>query len=606
MSVNYKVVENNQDVIEACAILAADDLLSVDTENSGLDPRFGRAILAQIATQEICFIFPGYKGLDFSPLKKVLENKKIKKLLFNAKYDWKWLKFHYDIALNNIYDAQIAERLLTVGMPNSRRRPSLVDVADKYTQFTITKEVRSSFINRDPVAFPITEKEHEYSAKDTFVLFDVYLSQVPLLVEDGLDEVAQLEFDNVPILANGELLGIKINTERWRSLVLEASKKCDKVAVEINKHFSKVIPQKNLFSLPAVNLGSPAQLKKVLIRLGFDIEDTNEKVLKKYVNKHEIFELLLRHRGLGKIVNAYGESLLAKINIETSSLHTEFNQVQADTGRMSSQNPNLQQVPKYNAKDPDSLDFRSCFVARPGYKLITADFSQQELRILADMSKDLVFSKAYLEVDEEGNELDVHRYTASVVFGVPYSEVSSAQRDRGKTLNFFLVYGGGPSALAENLKISEDEARNIINDFFSKFRMIKSFLNKQAERTVEDGFITTISGRRRYLPVPPESDPKHKKFKSKAERQGKNTKIQGSGADVTKKAIVLVDEKLRAENYDANILLVVHDEIVVEVREDQAHSAAKIVEEKMCEAFSYYFKRIPMRVDAHISDVWNK
>ena len=222
------------------------------------------------------------------------------------------------------------------------------------------------------------------------------------------------------------------------------------------------------------------------------------------------------------------------------------------------------------------------------------------------MSGDPTFRKAYTTKDEDGNELDVHRYTASVIFGVPYKEVTDTQRKRAKVLNFFLVYGGGSYSLAQTLKISEDEAQQIIDDYFHRYGKIKDFLDNCANEALTKGYSLTISGRKRFLTVPSPNDPDFKRIRSSVRRRGKNTPIQGSGADVTKQAMVFLYEALKKGGYDATILMIVHDEFVVEAREAQAEEVAQIVEREMVRGFSHFFKEIPMRVDAHVGPTWEK
>jgi DNA polymerase-1 len=476
----------------------------------------------------------------------------------------------------------------------------------KYLGINLHKETRNAFVDRDPEMDPLGEEEFEYAAGDTVVLPEVFYQQLEILKKWDLQRTAELEFKVLPVIAESEVAGVLVNKNRWVGLVDEAKKKYRATSVKIYELFDSVIPQKTLFGVPTFNIGSTKQLLANLKKLGFELSDTEEATLEKYKNRHEVFEQLLKWRGFSKIITSYGEKFLAKINSTTGRLHCEFNQVEANTGRMSSSKPGLQQVPGFDKEDPDSLDFRSCFEARPGYKLITADFSQQELRILADMSGDVTFRKAYTTYDDKGEALDVHRYTASVVFNVPYNRVTKTQRARAKVLNFFLVYGGGAYSLAVGLKIPEEEAQQIIDDYFKRYKGVKRFLDARANAALNKGFSETISGRKRFLTLPPVDDPMFKRARAAVIRKGKNTPIQGSGADVTKQAMVFVYEALRAGGYDATILMVVHDELVVEVREDQAKEVAKIVEREMVRGFSHFFKAIPMCVDAHIGPTWYK
>lgn len=604
--IKYYVVQTNEEVAAACAALNDEACLGVDTENTAIDPYTGKPLLIQVGTEDTCYLFPAYLGLDFSPLKILLERTDKLNILFNAKYDWKWLYHHFGIRIRSLYDLQVGERVLTVGLPGATKRSSLKEVVLKYLGIELEKGARDAFINRDPIASPLTEEEFVYSAKDASLLIPAYIKQLNKVYELQVEDVVELECEVLPALAAMEIVGSKIDEDKWKGLLKIATQRLLDLRKKIEKHFEKVVAQKTMFGVSAFNVDSTQQLSTNLKKIGFELEDTGEDTLKKFVDKHPVFPLLLEYRGYSKIGSAYGSKFLAKISQVTGRIHANFDQLQADTGRMSSSGPNLQQVLGYNEDDPNSLNFRSCFIARPGYKLITADFSQQELRILADMSDDPTFRKAYTEKGADGKDMDVHRYTASVVFGVPYDKVSDIQRKKAKTLNFFLVYGGGPFALAQTLKISEDEAQIIIDSFFSNYSKIKRFLDHHANLALNIGYAQTISGRKRFLPLPPQDDPMFERTKKSIKRQGANTVIQGSGADVTKKALIFLYNRLLDGGYDATINMVVHDEIVVEVREDQAETVARIVEQSMIDGFAFFFKKIPMIVDAHISDEWKK
>jgi len=602
-TVCWEVVRTNSRVKEVALLLSKEKMLAVDTENAGLDPQRKIALLLQIGTTDKCYIFEHYLGLDLTPIKEVLEDESILKVLFNAKYDWKWLLFHYNIRMDNIFCSQVTERVLTVGLPGAKILYSLLDVVKKYLGITLHKEARSAFIDRDTILDPITDAEFAYSAADVVLLPDICLLQIDKLNTAELQIAAQLEFDVLPPISESELEGNQINQERWRDNLASAKAEYERLSPLIMKCFDNVVAQKTLFSVPTFKLSSNQQLLANLAKLGYVLDNTEADTLKDHINDHEVFRLLLPWRGYSRVLSTYGEKLLKRINPDTGRLHCQFNQVRASTGRMSAEKPALQTIPGYDPDDPTSLDFRSCFVAKAGYKLVTADFSQQELRILADMSGDPMFSKAYTELDSKGETLDVHAHTASTIFGTPYEDVTKVQRGKAKMLNFFLVYGGGVKSLAYNLNIEEQEAEQLINDYFDRYSGIKNLLDSFGASALNEGFIRTICGRRRYMFMPPELVPGSKDFKKERasiRRRAGNTPIQGSGADVTKKAIIFVDQRLKKEKYDAKILLVVHDELVVEVRDDQAEEVSKVVEEEMIRAFAHFFINIPMTVDAHV------
>jgi len=603
----YEVVKTQEQLENAARYLARSTLLAVDTENAGIDPHEWWPLLLQISDATKCYIFEAYNDtLDYTPIKSLLEDPAITKVFFQAKYDWKWLAVHWGIEVQNLFCCQVAERLLTVGLPNARRRPSLADVVLKYLGIKLRKEARNAFIGRYPDIEPITEAEFRYAAADVLLLIEVFFQQVEGLKALELSTVSALEMEVLPILADSEITGVKLDKEKWYLLLAEAEARLRRYASKVFEYFEPVIAQKTIFGVPTFNLGSQPQLLNYLNKLGFELPSTGEEELKKYRDQHPVFAALLEWRGYNKIATSYGSKFLDNICAKTGRLHCQFNQVEADTGRSSSSGPNLQQVLGFDPDNPESLNFRSCFVSKLGYDLITADYSQQELRILADMSGDETFCKAYTTLTKDGEELDVHRYTASVIFDTPYDDVTKTQRTRAKTLNFFLVYGGGSYALAATLGISPEEAQEIIDAYFTRYSGIRQFLNTKAAEALHNGYSETVSGRKRFLTLPSPDDPIYEKAKAGIKRKGKNSPIQGSGADVTKQGMVFVARALRKAGLDAKILMVVHDELVIEVRKDQAEQAARIVEEEMVRGFTHFFKNIPMRVDAHISDAWEK
>ena len=535
-TVEWELVKTDERLREVAVELAAESTLAIDTENAGLDPHLKWALLLQIGTSDKCYIFEHYAGLDFSPIKEVLEDESILKVFFNAKYDWKWIFVHYGIRINNVFCCQIAERVLTVGLPGSKIHPSLRDVVEKYLSIQLKKEARSGFINRDYEFEPITDAEFAYSAADVVLLPEICALQIGRLNKLEVQLAAQLEFDVLPPTAESEVLGVLIDQEQWRKLLVRAKEKFDSLSKDLYACFDSVVAQKTLFGFPTFKLTSNKQLLKNLNKLlrinnlKFELEATDGDTLKKYKGQHEVFDLLLPWRGYQKVLSTYGEKLLARINPTTGRLHCQFNQVRAGTGRMSSEKPNLQNIPGYDPEDPTSLDFRSCFLAKPKYRLITADYSQQELRILADMSGDPTFYKAYTELDENGKALDVHKYTASAIFEVPYEDVTDEQRKKAKTLNFFLVYGGGPYSLALTLKISKEEAEQIIYDYFQRYDKIKYLLDSFGASALNKGWVQTISGRKRFLLMPTDLQPgtdEFKKARASIKRQAGNTPVQG-------------------------------------------------------------------------------
>jgi DNA polymerase-1 len=345
-----------------------------------------------------------------------------------------------------------------------------------------------------------------------------------------------------------------------------------------------------MFGVPTINLNSGPQIIEAFARLGVELADTSEATLTK-AGDHPAIKKLLEYRSHEKTLSAFGEQLLALINPHTGRLHPDFNQYGADTGRFSCTNPNVQQIPA-------TSDFRACFVASEGCKLVTCDYSQAELRILAELSGDPAFVEAF-----KGGG-DLHAITASQMFQVPLDQVSKPQRSAAKSINFGLAYGRGPGSLALQLGVSQDEAKSLIEKYFQAYTGIQQWLEKAARDAVRKGFSETTLGRRRFYDVPNRDDPDYRMKVGSIERQGKNTPIQGGNADMTKIALVYLRTALRG--YNARVVNTVHDEIVVEVIAEQAEDVKRIVEHEMIRAGEQILQTVPVVADAAIGDYWKK
>jgi DNA polymerase-1 len=333
---------------------------------------------------------------------------------------------------------------------------------------------------------------------------------------------------------------------------------------------------------------------EVFATLGVNLPDTMEATLVKF--DHPAVAKLLEYRSHEKTLSAFGENVLGLINPSTGRIHPDFNQYGADTGRFSCTKPNIQQIPA-------TSDFRKCFVAAPGYKLVTSDYSQAELRILAELSGDPAF------VDAFRSGQDLHTLTASQMFGVGVDQVQKSQRSAAKAINFGLAYGMGPGGLAPRLGVALDEAKELISRYFKAYPGIQRWLDKAGRDAVRLGYSATPLGRKRYYNLPDESlkrlnEDEWRKQIAAIERQGKNSPIQGCNADMTKLALINLRAALKP--WDARTVNTVHDEIVVEVREDQAEEVKHIVEREMVAAGEAILKEVPIVAEAAVADYWSK
>lgn len=584
---SYELVKDQARLEEVVKELKKEPLLSIDLEGTSLDPYTNELLLFQVAVRDTAYVFD-VRQVDLKPLTKVLSNEKILKIAQNAKFDYGMLKAIAGIEIVNIFDTMLAERILTTGVS---RENSLRAISRKYLGVELIKETRKTFIGNHARGF--SKKQLDYAAADVLVLFPIYKAQKKALKDEGLDGIAELEFDLVPVVAEMELKGFLIDVKKWREVIADYRKKANHVAQKIQEELRpySTHTQTDLFGNHAdvVNLNSPSQILKAFRRVGLDLPSTGEGVLSQY--NHPLTKLLLEYRGYEKIITAFGENLLSKINKKTGRIHPDYMQIGADTGRFACSNPNLQQIPT------DSL-FRGCFITPSGYKLVIADYSQIELRIMAELSKDPVFVKAFKE------DQDLHTLTASQMFGIPIDKVDKDKRFQAKSINFGLMYGRGARSLAVQLGISEREAKALLQKYFKQYHGVMEWLDKVAKEAVRLGRSTTLGGRKRYYQRINPGDPGYERQVGHIERQGKNTPIQGTSADMIKKAMVYVYKRFREKGLDATPIHTVHDEIVVEAKEDQAEETAKILGKEMKRAGETFLKIVPVKVGVVISDIW--
>jgi DNA polymerase-1 len=585
LTADYELITDQARLAEVIASLGEARVLAVDTETTGLDPFVENTLLlVQVATPERAYVIDA-RRVDARPLRRLLEDEKTLKLLQNAKFDYKMLRQQLGIAVRNIYDTMLAERLLTAGVS---REIGLAAIAKKYLHVELDKAVRGSFVGSNGT---FTEEQLRYAARDVLALFGIYEEQRKALQQERLLTTALLEFRTVVAVGEMELAGCLIDQEKWRGIIANATAERDRAAQELGDMLVKAgaVPQLTLFGGPAINLNSNAQLIECFRMMGLDLPDTMEATLLKY--DHPAIKKLLEYRSFEKTISAFGEKFLELIHSHTGRIHPDFNQLGADTGRFSCTNPNIQQIPA-------TSDFRSCFIAAPGYKLITCDYSQAELRILAQLSEDPAFVEAFCSGG------DLHQLTASQMYQVPPDQVTKQMRGAAKVINFGLAYGRGPAALGTQLGVSTEEARKLIDQYFKAYAGIGKWLDRAARDAVRKGYSSTILGRKRYYPSLEPGDPEYTRKRASIERQGKNSPIQGANADMTKLALVALTEVL--PDYHARIVNTVHDEIVVEAPEDQADAVCSIVQREMVKAGEQIISLVPIVAEAKIADYWSK
>lgn len=566
------------------------DIIAIDTEGTSLDPYANKLLLLQIGTPEKAYILDIRKLKDFSLVKELLEDPKRLKLTQNGKFDYEALKVSLGIAMKNIYDTMLAEALLNAGLESSPRLSSLKLLAKNYLDVDLKKEIRETFM----AGGKITKDQLEYAALDVLVLFPIFGKQYAKIKEKSLTKTAKLEFAVLPVVGEMELRGTAIDVNKWRTNLESLKIKRDEMAKKIQSEIRPLYKnsQADLFGNMGnvVNLNSQKQLMELFNdKLGLELPSTGVSFLQKA--HHPVAQLLLEYRGYEKLLSSFGENLISKINKKTKRLHPDFFQLGTATGRFSCSNPNLQQIPR-------DATFRSCFLAKKGYKLINADYSQAELRILADYSRDPAFVKAYRE------NADLHTLTASQMYNVPFEKVTKEMRQATKTINFGLMYGRGAVSIGIQIGISADEAKKLLDKYFKTYEGVKKWLDKAAAEAVQKGYAETRIGRKRWFTLPDKSDPSYTREIGSIERAAKNHPIQGTSADMTKLALVFINARFEKEGINGGIVHTVHDEIVSEVIEEQAELASKIQQEEMVRAGETLVKNVPIVADVAISDVW--
>ncbi|MBV5347129.1 hypothetical protein JZU46_02785 [bacterium] len=588
---DYEYITREDRAKEVLSILANYPVLEVDTEGTALDPYECRTTLMQIGIPNKAFVFDVRSDLPDinihgSLFKDILSNKTQLKLLQNANYDMKVLKVQYGYYIENVYDTMLAEQLLYLGI--QVKGFSLAKMVEKYLGMYMSKEPQGTFQIYDQ---EFTDKQLSYAANDVCALDIIRNMQMPRMLKYDLQEVLALEMSFIKPLAEMELNGITLDIPKWRIMMAEFEKEAIQQKADIEEAFAPAQDQFTLFGISNVNIDSPKQLVNYLGKLGLKLESTSVEALSKYAG-HPIIDGILLYRKNAKLLSTYGEALIDKINPKTGRLHTSFKQM-VSTGRMSSNDPNLQNI-------PGKQKFRSCFVAEKGKVLITVDQNSAELMIMGAMSGEPNFINTYKK------QLDLHTVNAARVYNVPYDEVTKDQRKASKAISFGLAYGISAVGLGKRLGISKEVAQKLIDAYFKVNHVLSAWLNKAAKDAVRTHSSTTITGRHRFYAIPAMNDPSRKKIVGSVERAAKNHRIQGSDSDTIKKAMILCVERLAELNVGARLLLSVHDEIVVECSIEHAEEVAKLVMNAVDDGFNQYFPEMPMYTDAVVGPCWIK
>ena len=518
-------------------------------------------------------LFGDQTGLVLEDARSLFENPDLEKLGHNLKYEHEIAARHGITLTGRTFDAMLAAYLLNP----SRGTHSIESVAFDYLAIQLpVREAKNSTVPRESVA-----------ASEV----DAILKLAPVLVsklsDDGLDSLMfDVEMPLMPILADMELTGVAIDRQ-W----------LDQLSGVLGTRTLEL--ERDIYDLAGTdfNIGSPKQLQTILFeKLGLPSGkktktgySTDADTLAELAPAHEIVAKILEYRELTKLRSTYADSLPKLIDPRTGRIHTSLNQAVTATGRLSSSEPNLQNIP---IKTEIGREIRKAFVASPGNMLISADYSQIELRILAHVSRDPELIRSFRE-DE-----DIHTRTATKLFDVPTEDVTQDMRRQAKTVNFAVIYGMSEHGLSRQLGIPREVARQYIAEYFSEYPGVKSYSDQTLSRARLTGYVESLLGRRRYMP---ELGSSNRTFREFAERAAVNMPIQGTAADIVKLAMIRVVERLQAAGLKTKLVLQVHDELVFEAPESEIGTAVPIVREAMERAFEL---DVPLKVDVKVGADW--
>ncbi|HIA07466.1 MAG TPA: DNA polymerase I [Flavobacteriales bacterium] len=591
---NYKVVKTAADLEKLNGQLNKQKEFCFDTETTGLDPLTAELVgIAFSWKAGEAFYVPIPEDFDEARkavqlFKGVLEDDKAVKVGQNLKYDILVLKKYGIDVGNNLFDTMIAHYLLR---PDMRHNMDLLaETYLNYTPIAIETLIGKKGKNQKSIREADLDLVGEYAAEDADITLQLKEVFEPMLAEEKCaDLFNDIEIPLVGVLADMECEGIALDTKALSSF-----------SKELEKDILKL--QAQIYKLAGVefNIDSPKQLGDVLFE-HLKVSDkpkktktgqyaTSEDILAKMVNDHAIIPEILDYRSIRKLKSTYVDSLPNMVNNKTKHVHTNYRQAVAATGRLSSDNPNLQNIP---IRTQRGKEVRKAFIPRNSdFTLLSADYSQIELRIIAELSKDKNMIDAFVSGE------DIHSSTAAKIFGVPLKEVTRELRGRAKAVNFGISYGQTAFGLSQNLNIPRSEAKEIITSFFTLYADVKSFMDAGVEFAKENGYVETIMGRRRYLR---DINSSNAIVRGHAERNAINAPIQGSAADMIKIAMINIQREMKKAKMQSKMLLQVHDELIFDALKAELDELRPLVQEHMKNAIKM---QVPIVVEIGEGENW--
>ena len=590
---DYQLLDNEEKIAEFIQNILTKEIFSLDTETTGTDPITAELVGMSFSYAENQAVYiPVPKDREETQkivnlLKPVFENEHAVKVGQNIKYDMLVLS-NYGVQIKGkLFDTMIAHYVL---QPELRHNMDyLAEIYLKYQTIHIDELIGPKGKGQKNMRDLSPTEVYKYACEDADVTLKLKALLEKEMQESGVTELfEQIEMPLVPVLAYMERNGVRIDTEALK---------------ESSRHFTARMQQieTEVHQLAGVefNIASPKQVGEVLFDRLKIVEKpkktktgqyiTSEEVLESLKGKHEIVGKILEHRGLKKLLGTYIDALPQLINPATGHIHTSFNQTVTATGRLSSSNPNLQNIP---IRNEDGKEIRKAFIPDDGCEFFSADYSQIELRIMAHLSGDPHMIEAFQK------EQDIHAATAAKIYKEELSEVTREQRSKAKTANFGIIYGISVFGLAERLNVDRKEAKELIDGYFSNYPDVKRYMDESIQVAREKGYIETIFNRKRYLP---DINSRNAVVRGYAERNAINAPIQGSAADIIKVAMVRIYKRFMEEGIRSKMILQVHDELNFSVLPEEKEKVQQIVISEMEGA---YKMKVPLRADCGWGQNW--
>lgn len=589
----YLLVDNEEDMAHLANTLEKSQKFSFDTETTGIEPMTAELVGMSfaIAEGEAYYVpVPAEKAAAeriVNIFKKALENPSSQKIGQNIKYDYIMMRRYGVRPAGAFFDTMVAHYLL---QPEQRHNMDyLAEIYLGYKTIHIEELIGPKGKGQRSMRDVAPEQVYPYAAEDADITLQLKNRLEAELAREGMEHLFYaIEMPLVRVLAEMEISGVRIDTEALRRSSADLGERLAAIEQEIYE-----------LAGTSFNISSARQVGEILFeRLKIDEKarktktgqySTTEEVLEKLRYRHPIVDKILTYRGLRKLLSTYIDALPELINPATGKIHTSFNQTVTATGRLSSSNPNLQNIP---IRDEEGREIRRAFIPEEGSLFFSADYSQIELRIMAHLSGDPAMIEAFV------SGLDIHAATASKIYKVGIDEVTKEMRRKAKTANFGIIYGISTFGLAERLNIPRSEAKQLIDGYFETFPRVKQYMEQSIEVAREKGYVETLNGRKRMLP---DIHSHNSVVRGYAERNAINAPIQGSAADIIKIAMVRIFDRFEREGLQAKMILQVHDELNFTVPLPEIDTVSRIVKEEMEHAATL---RVPLVADTGTGSNW--